>query len=143
VLLATPYHRGAIGRAKAAFNLNRRRGLVNQEMDSGGERLPQVQQIAHDSHQHDLLVELRFAHGAKEVPQILDLAPIDNNHVKFVLLDQRQRRFAVPYNLRRHMQLVQDISRDPRELDVRAKQQSMHLERRLPGVFHLRLLCCY
>ena len=41
-----------------------------------------------------------FAQGGEEVPQIVDLAPIDNNDVKFVLLNHFQRRAAIAYHLR-------------------------------------------
>jgi len=77
-----------------------------------------------------------FRTAQRNSPQIVDLAPVHNNHVKLVFLNQRHCRFAAAHNLRRHLQLVQHIPRGPRELYVGAKQQSVHFKCRLPGAFH-------
>lgn len=143
VLLPPSRHSGTVGRPQAAFDLHRRCWFTNQKVHSRGKPRPQIQQVAHDRHQHALLVLLRFPHRTKEIRQIVDLAPVHNNHVKLVFLNQRQCRFAIAHNLRRHPQVVQYVSGDPRELYVGAKQQSAHFKCRLSDVFHLSLPCCY
>ena len=90
MVLTPPGHRCRVRRAQAAFDLDGRRRFVNQQVDSCGERLLQIEQVAHNRHQNAILVELRVAHRTQKFRQVVDLPPVHNDHVKLVRLDRGQ-----------------------------------------------------
>src|SRR5271166_3193812 len=104
---------------------------MNQKLNSRRKRLLQVEQVAYDPDQHALMVELRTADGSKKFAKVVDLPPIHNDQVKFVLLDQAQGIVTAAHNLRRHLQLVQNAARRPQKGNVGAEQQRVHGDCRL------------
>jgi hypothetical protein len=73
MMLTPPGYRRGISRPQAAFDLDRRSRFVNQQVDSCRERLLQIQPVAHNRHQHAILVQLGVAHRAQKFRQIVDL----------------------------------------------------------------------